>query len=157
MSEKHLTILLTDGAHGHTHTHTPKRNGPRGSLFGPSAQREGELGEQSLAGYLPALCGHTGLQPTRWDSNPRPEIHGSTTLAARPPPPRGATAKDRRPRPRPSHHDRPKAIGHDHCSTLVLTTTLLFLFSGHSPPDWTRGCRAISGLPSLVGPNTLSG
>ena len=58
---------------------------------------------------------------------------------------------------RPSHHDRPKAIGHDDCSTLVLTTTLLFLFSGHSPPDWMRGCRATSGLPSLVGPNTPSG
>ena len=79
------------------------------------------------------------------------------TLAAQPPPPRGATTKDRRPRPRPSHHDRPKAIGHDDWSTLVLTTTLLFLFSGHSPPDWTRGCRVISGLPSFVGPNTPSG
>ena len=125
-----------------THTHTPKINGPRGSLFGPSAQREGELGEQSLARYLLASCSHTGLQPPRWDSNPRPEIHGSMTLAARPPLPRGATAKDRR--PRPSHDARPKAMamitaltlfleqkGHDHSCTLILTTTLAFRRGEH--------------------------
>ncbi len=44
-----------------TDRHTrPKRNGPRGSLFGPSA-RDGRRAEgQSLAGYLAASCGFTG-------------------------------------------------------------------------------------------------
>ena len=47
-----------------THTH-PKENGPRGSLFG-----------RAWPGYLPASCGHTDSKPTRWDSNPQPEVHG---------------------------------------------------------------------------------
>ena len=48
-----LIRLATD-----RHTH-PKRNGPRGSLFGPSA-RDGRRAEgQSLAGYLAASCGFT--------------------------------------------------------------------------------------------------
>ena len=121
-----------------THTH-PKETGPRGSSFGRAGP-----------GYLPASCGHTDSKPPRWDSNPRPEVHG--------------------PRTRPSHHDRrhsavatitpdsrqlPRSLlfSHHHhgeppqrtadrsnhdrrpsqspqsllCRTLVLTTTLLFL------------------------------
>ena len=58
-----------------THTH-PKRNWTPWVYFGP----------QPCQGTCPASCGHTDSKPPRWDSNPRPEVHG--------------------PRTRPSHHDR---------------------------------------------------
>ena len=52
--QKHLTILLKDGPHTDTH---PKRNGPRGSLFGPSAQEgKASWGPESCR-YLAASCG----------------------------------------------------------------------------------------------------
>ena len=63
MNEKHLTILLNRLA-PHTDTHTQKEMDPVGLYSVIPPRRIVQLGDQSLAGYLPASCGHTGLQPT---------------------------------------------------------------------------------------------
>ena len=125
-----------------------------GSLFGPSAQEgKASWGPGPCRVPLRLVRSHrtstttVGLEPTF--RNPRahdPSCSASTTTMSHH---EGPQTK--------SHHDQDQANRHDDCRTLVLTTSLLFLpdprdfFPSHSPPDWTRGCRAISGLPSLVG------
>ena len=55
-NKKHLTILLIDGAHGHTDKQIPKEMDPVGSLLKVSSSRKGEL-ETRASLDLPASCG----------------------------------------------------------------------------------------------------
>ena len=118
-----IQFYLTEWCHTHTHTHTQKKWTPSGLYSVLQPRRIVQLGEQSLAGYLSASCGHTDSNPPRWDSNPRAHDPGcSTTTTTRSP------AKDRRPQSQtPTMTDQ--SNGHDDSSTLLLTTTLLSSFA----------------------------
>ena len=142
-----------------THTHTQNKWTPWGFIRSLSPGGKGELGTRTLSGTSPPCAvtphfhhhGGTRIHVPK-STGPRPWLLG---LNHHEEPPRRTTDEKPPPPQTKSHQDQ--ANCHDDCSTLVLTTTPLFLpgprdfFPSHSPPDWMRGCRAISGLPSLVG------
>ena len=112
---------------------------------------EGRRAEgRGLAGYLSASCGHT--DPNHWwDSNPRPrplEPRRQTT--------RTTTANQA------NRHDPPVCrplVSHNYSAILTIIRSAdncssppfyssfggRGLFSSHSNPDWTRGCRMTRG------------
>ena len=128
--EEHRHLTVSTYRRGpRTHTHTPKINGPRGSPFGPPTEEDSSAGGPE-PGWVPSRLVRShrtstttvGLEPSF--QNPRahdPGCSASTTTMSHREGPQTTFADQATAR---SHR---KGIGHDHCSTLVLTTTLLFL------------------------------
>ena len=169
MSEEHLTVQLSRLA-PHTHIHTPKEMVATAFILALQLGRERRAEGRSLFLHLSSSCGLVKL--VRWrDSNPLPQRstkHQGPGTTQRTP---ASTGTDQTRRASAGRRERQQARrGFFSFSffPFLFTTGRTFPYPlppprvegtalGNSPPDWTRGCRATRGRPSLVRPNTSSG
>ena len=79
VQQKHLTILLIDGAHGHTHAHTNTQK--EMDFIAPSARREDELRGENVLATWPRSRGWT-TAPS-WSTSRQRTDQGSRTQRMR--------------------------------------------------------------------------
>ena len=82
-NKKHLTILLIDGAQGHTHAHTDTQKEMDPEVFiAPSARKEDELKEENVLATWPMSSSARMSYAARCPHLPRAPVTKGRTRAA---------------------------------------------------------------------------